>query len=87
MPRYFFHLALEDQVILDSEGRELRDLSAARSRAIEVACRMRLGSVVKPQANAAFYVVGTVSSLPLVVSFAEADLASGAEGQNRPSPM
>jgi hypothetical protein len=30
MPKYFFHLALEDQVILDSEGRELCDLSAAR---------------------------------------------------------
>jgi hypothetical protein len=87
MPRYFFHLALEDQVILDSEGRELRDLSAARARAIEVARRMRVGSVVKPQANAAFYVVGTVSTLPLVVPFSEADLASGAEGQNRPSPM
>ena len=87
MPRYFFHLALEDQVILDSEGRELRDLSAARARSIEVARRMRVGGVVKPQANAAFYVVGTVSTLPLVVPFAEADLSSGAEGQNRPSPM
>ncbi len=87
MPKYFFHLALEDQVILNSEGRELRDLSAARARAIEVARRMRLGSVVKPQANAAFYVVGTVSSLPLVVPFAEADLASGAESQSRHWPL
>jgi len=87
MQRYFFHLALEDHVILASEGRELRDLSAARARAIEVARRMRVGSVVKPQANAAFYVVGTVSTLPLVVPFSEADLASGAEGQNRPSPL
>jgi hypothetical protein len=81
LPRYFFHLALEDQVILDSEGRELPDLSAARTRALAVARRMRAGSVVKAQTKAAFYIVGAISSLPLVVPFAEAAVSSGAEGQ------
>ena len=73
----------EDQVILDSEERELPDLSAARTRAIAVASRMRAGSVVKAQTKAAFYIVGAISSLPLVVPFAEAAISSGAEGREK----
>jgi hypothetical protein len=86
LPKYFFHVAVEDRVILDSEGRELPDLSAARTRALEVARRMRAGGVVKAEANAAFYVVGTVSSLPLVVPISEAD-GAGAESHGRTNAM
>jgi hypothetical protein len=45
MPRYFFHLELDDRVLLDHEGWELPNLAAARSRALQVARRLRSAGV------------------------------------------
>jgi hypothetical protein len=74
MPRYFFHLELDDRVLLDREGRELPNLAAARSRARQVARRMRSAGVAGVhEPTTAFHIIGTVPGLPFIVPFAEAD--------------
>ena len=42
MPRYYFHLAAPDESFRDSIGCELRDLSAAHSRALQLADRVMM---------------------------------------------
>jgi hypothetical protein len=74
MPRYFFHLELDDRVLLDPEGRELPNLAAARSRARQVARRMRSAGVAGVhEPSTVFHIIGTVPGLPFTVPFAEAD--------------
>ena len=74
MPRYFFHLELDDRVLLDREGRELPNLAAARSRARQVARRMRSAGVAGVhEPSTVFHIIGTVPGLPYTVPFAEAD--------------
>jgi hypothetical protein len=74
MPRHFFHLELDDRVLLDHERRELPNLAAARSRARQVARRIRSAGVAGVhEPSTAFHIIGTVPGLPFTAPFAEAD--------------
>jgi hypothetical protein len=74
VPRYFFHLELDDRVLLDHQGWELPNLAAARSRAFQVARRLRSAGVAGVhEPSSAFHIIGTVPGLPFTVSFTEAD--------------
>jgi hypothetical protein len=72
MARYFFHVSLQDRVILDREGWELPSMDAAKARALEVARRLLASGAVRGSEQAAFHIVGTLRGVPFTVPFEEA---------------
>jgi len=50
MPRYFFHIREEEQVIVDDEGIDLPNLEAAREEAVAAARQLLSQSVLKGKA-------------------------------------
>jgi len=73
MARYFFHVSVEDRVVLDREGRELPNCDVARARALDLARRMLAGGVIKHSQRAAFQVVGNPPGVRFTVPFEEAN--------------
>ncbi len=73
MPRYYFHIRDGHGVKKDSEGVELPDLDAARTMALEAACKLWSSNPPDPSDNdQTFEISDEAGQTVLTVSFSEA---------------